>query len=89
MAASRPRTLDDPGQVTIEPRQLYTPAAAAQLLVVPESWLRRKAAARLIPCTFLGKHLRFSDTDLIAIIAAGAQPAISGRAGPRPHARRS
>ncbi|WP_404800371.1 hypothetical protein [Actinomadura rudentiformis] len=37
------------------------------------SWLRRKAAARAIPCTFLGKHLRFSRADLEAIITAGEQ----------------
>src|SRR5205823_5431330 len=40
VAASGPPTLGDPGDVTVEPLQLYTPAAAAQLLVVPESWLR-------------------------------------------------
>ncbi|GAA0986463.1 hypothetical protein GCM10009555_063980 [Acrocarpospora macrocephala] len=39
------------------------------------SWLRRKAAARAVPCTFLGKHLRFSRTDLEAIAAAGHRPA--------------
>jgi hypothetical protein len=53
---------------------LRTPAQAAQLLAVPESWLRGKAAARTIPCTFLGKHLRFSPADLAAISVAGAQP---------------
>jgi hypothetical protein len=41
---------------------LYTPGEAAQPLKVRESWLRKKAAARLVPCTFLGKHLRFSPT---------------------------
>ena len=61
---------------------LRTPAAAAQLLAVPESWLRRKAAARVIPCTFLGRHLRFSPADLVAIAAAGAQQA-SPRSRPR------
>jgi len=61
---------------------LYTPAEAARRLHVPESWLRRKAAARTVPCTFLGKHLRFSPTDLTAIIAAAAQPA-TGRRRPR------
>jgi excisionase family DNA binding protein len=61
--------------------QLYTPAEAAQLLRVPESWLRKKAAARAIPCTFVGKHLRFSSTDLAEIVAAGArQPRASRRA---------
>src|SRR5687768_652395 len=39
---------------------LFTPSQAAQLLQVRESWLRRRAARRLVPCTFLGKHLRFS-----------------------------
>jgi excisionase family DNA binding protein len=53
---------------------LYTPGEAADVLRVRESWLRRKAATRQIPCTFLGKHLRFSAADLAAIVAAAAQP---------------
>ena len=61
---------------------LYTPAEAAQLLKVRESWLRKKAAARQVPCTFLGKHLRFSPADLTAIIANSARPAV-GRRGRR------
>ena len=44
--------------------QLYTAAEAAGILKVRESWLKTKAAARLIPCTFIGKHLRFSDDDM-------------------------
>ena len=55
---------------------LYTPAEAARKLQVGESWLRKKAAARQVPCTFLGKHLRFSPTDLAAIITQAAQAAI-------------
>jgi hypothetical protein len=42
-------------------------------LKVRESWLRTKAAARAIPCTFLGKHLRFSDIDIAQIKAKGAR----------------
>ena len=53
---------------------LYTPAEAAGLLRVRESWLRRRVAARLVPCTFLGRHLRFSAADLAAIVAQHAQP---------------
>jgi excisionase family DNA binding protein len=53
---------------------LYTPADAAGLLAVRESWLRRRAAERRVPCTFLGKHLRFSRADLEAIAAAAARP---------------
>jgi excisionase family DNA binding protein len=59
---------------------LYTPAEAAQLLRVRESWLRKKATARTIPSTFLGKHLRFSPADLVAMVAAAARPATGRRA---------
>ncbi len=59
---------------------LFTPAQAADLLQVPESWLRRRAARRLVPCTFLGKHLRFSRADLDQILADAARPATPARA---------
>lgn len=69
--------------VTTGPPLLYTPAEAAEKLATTESWLRRKAGLRLIPCTFIGKRLRFSDADLQAIIASGRRPA-----GTLPRARR-
>lgn len=50
---------------------LYTAQQAADMLQVPVSWLRKKASARAVPCTFVGKHLRFSRDDITAIIAAG------------------
>jgi len=53
---------------------VFTPAQAAELLQVRESWLRRRAAQRQVPCTFLGKHLRFSPADLERIIADAARP---------------
>ena len=59
--------------------QLHTTAEAARILKVRESWLKTKAAARLIPCTFVGKHLRFSDDDIAEIIATGARQPISTR----------
>ena len=34
------------------------------MLRVPESWLRRRTARRPVPCTFLGRHSRFSSADL-------------------------
>jgi hypothetical protein len=79
----RPHPNPDPGpaapvRTTDEP-VLYTPAEAAHLLRVRESWLRRRAAARLVPCTFLGKHLRFSPTDLATIVTAAARPATGRR----------
>lgn len=74
--------LDGPTWGMDSGRLLYTPGAAAELLAVPESWLRRKAGRRLIPCTFLGKHLRFSAADLAEITAAGSQSVLP------PHRRR-
>lgn len=76
------------GQPSMNIVRLHTPAEAAEILSVPESWLRKKAAARVIPCTFVGKHLRFSDTDLAQIIESGArQPRTAQHR--RPGAKRS
>jgi len=59
--------------------RLYTAAEAAGILRVRESWLKTKATARLIPCTFIGKHLRFSDDDIAEIMKAGARQPITVR----------
>jgi hypothetical protein len=60
--------------------QLHTAAEAAGILKVRESWLKTNAAARLIPCTFIGKHLRFSDDGITETMRAGArQPVTSHR----------
>lgn len=59
--------------------RLYTPAQAAEILTVRESWLRRQAGQRTIPCTFVGKHLRFSIADLTAITQNGRRPARAPR----------
>jgi excisionase family DNA binding protein len=59
--------------------ELYTVAEAARILKVRESWLRTKATARLIPCTFVGKYLRFSDSDLAEIMQAGARQPVNAR----------
>jgi hypothetical protein len=74
--------------MTIADLGLLLPSEAAGLLKVRESWLRRKAAARLIPCTYVGKHLRFSAHDVAAIAAGGARPATGRRARRRPVAAR-
>jgi excisionase family DNA binding protein len=63
--------------------RLYTPAEAAEILRIRESWLRDKAAARVIPCTFIGKHLRFSDDDISQIMAEGARQPVTRARGTR------
>ncbi|MER6145419.1 helix-turn-helix domain-containing protein [Streptomyces sparsogenes] len=52
---------------------MHTPEQAAALLQVPASWLRKKSAAGRIPCTRVGRHLRFSTEDLNAIIRSGSR----------------
>jgi hypothetical protein len=80
-SASRPAA---PGRDPVEAaaigqdQLLCTPVEAAEKLRVRGSWLRSWAAARQVPCTFLGKHLRFSAADLAAIVAQNSQ-ALTGR----------
>lgn len=62
------------GHPSEPPVVLYTPAQAAEVLTVKESWLRRKAGKRSIPCTFVGRHLRFSEQNLRDIASAGSRP---------------
>jgi len=57
--------------------QLYTADQAAALLQISPSWLRKKASGRQVPCTFVGRYLRFSAADLDQIIRAGTRPATS------------
>ncbi|MEU8632691.1 helix-turn-helix domain-containing protein [Amycolatopsis sp. NPDC048633] len=84
-------TPDDEAAPPAKPAPLlYTPAAAAGRLTIGESWLRRKAGQRLIPCTFVGKHLRFTEDDLRAIVAAGRRGPSNRDQSTRPgHRRRS
>lgn len=64
----------------VSPDQLvYTPTQSARRLTIPESWLRREAGERKIPCTFLGKHLRFSEADLRAIVVQHATAPVTQR----------
>jgi hypothetical protein len=77
------------GQPTADPPPLlFTPAQAADLLQIPESWLRRSAARRTVPCTFLGKHLRFSPANLNKIVADATRPATTHHTGPGAPGRR-
>ena len=57
-------------------RSAPTAAEAAVIPKVRESWLKAKAAARLIPCAFIGKHLRFSD-DITEVMRAGARQPVT------------
>jgi excisionase family DNA binding protein len=49
-------------------------AEAAAWLNVPEKSLRAKVAARAVPHTRVGRHVRFAQHHLDAIVAAGETP---------------
>lgn len=74
--AGRSKVSRDGWQMTGE---LHTVAETAQILKVRESWLKAKASARLVPCTFVGKHLRFSDDDIAEIMRVGARQPVTSR----------
>lgn len=74
--APEKHTKEAPAQVMAEP-QLYTAEQAAALLQVSPWWLRKKATSRQVPCTFVGRYLRFSVDDIDCIVRDGARPAMS------------
>lgn len=47
---------------------------AAAWLDIPPKTLQGYVTARTVPFTFVGKHVRFSQAHLDAIVAAGEQP---------------
>jgi excisionase family DNA binding protein len=58
---------------------LLTIPETADVLHIPEGSLRKMVTARQVPYTRIGKHCRFSDTDLCQIVGAGASPALPRR----------
>jgi hypothetical protein len=87
-AATDARAAADPTPPAPPVLPLYTPAEAARMLAVPESWLRRRVTAHLATHTVLGKHLRFSHADLVAIATAAARPAAAAVPARRPRRSR-
>jgi excisionase family DNA binding protein len=49
---------------------------AAEWLNIPKSTLRDYVSARSVPFTFVGRHARFAQHHLDAIVAAGEQQVI-------------
>jgi hypothetical protein len=73
-AAASDTRLADLTDSSVAAPLLYTAEQAAALLQVRPSWLRRKASARAVPCRFVGKHLRFSRTDIETIADSRTSP---------------
>lgn len=57
---------------------LWTSEQAAARLGegITPGWLRRRATGRLIPCTFLGHFLRFSEQNLHDLVELGNQDVV-------------
>jgi excisionase family DNA binding protein len=51
---------------------LYSVPEAARRLNLPVTWLYERTRKNAIPCHRFGKYVRFTDSDLDAIIAAGS-----------------
>ena len=62
----------------IQPQEwaLISLDTAADRLGVAPSWLKVRVQSRTIPHHRLGRHIRFSETDLTQIAAAHAAPVI-------------
>ncbi|MFI6575014.1 helix-turn-helix domain-containing protein [Nocardiopsis sp. NPDC050513] len=60
----------------VVPERLLTIPEAARVLAVPESWLRERVRLRRVPHRRLGKHVRFSSTDLEQIVEKAAQQVV-------------
>jgi hypothetical protein len=68
---------------------LYNARQAAQRLgkdeetgrpLISAFWLERQAAARAIPCTYIGRKLVFSEANLLELVAGGyCDPKTGGR----------
>jgi excisionase family DNA binding protein len=65
---------------------LYTVEEAAVILGLPKSWLYSRARLSAVPHRKLGKYLRFSKSDLEAIISANEAAARNGDPTIRPAA---
>ena len=55
--------------------RLLTVDEAAEVLQVSTSWLRKRVAARAVPCVRLGRTVRFADSDIAQIVAKNRQTA--------------
>ena len=58
--------------------RLHTYTEAAERLVVAISWLQHGVQRGEIPCTRVGRYVRFTEADLDAIVQAGRTPVAPG-----------
>ncbi len=69
--------------------RLYSIPELAEILNVPEEWVRKAVTARRIPFCYVGRHVRFSEEDLQAILDMGRRHLESQAELPRRDGRRT
>lgn len=57
---------------TTPPQVLFTFAEAAEMTSLRESWLRKAVSERRIPFRRIGRHVRFAQADLDALVSNAA-----------------
>lgn len=73
-AGSAPGGSDSPAGVDGTEPTLFTVQEAARRLNVPATWLYERTRKDAIPCHRFGKYVRFTVSDLEAIIDAASSP---------------
>jgi excisionase family DNA binding protein len=59
--------------------RLLTTEEAAELLNVSYSWMKKAAQRGAVPCTRIGRAVRFSPAHIQAIVEAGESQGLSAR----------
>lgn len=54
------------------PQVLFTFAEAAEMTKLRESWLRKAVSERRIPFRRIGRHVRFAQADIDALVTGAA-----------------
>jgi hypothetical protein len=73
------RTAKSQTNPSVDNSPLMDDAGLAHRLGVPVGWVETKAKSEEIPCTFIGKHRRYTEAHFQEIVAAGERPARNAR----------
>jgi excisionase family DNA binding protein len=85
VAGATADTLPNTGAVPMSgtPAHLYTSGEAAEMLHISEEWLRKQVQRKLVRHTRLGRRVRFTDEQIIAIVAERETPIVQPKSSAR------
>ncbi|MFI6986110.1 helix-turn-helix domain-containing protein [Embleya sp. NPDC050154] len=67
--AASSAVLDETDLNDLNDLHLYEVDEVVRMTKLPRTWLTRRAGEKRIPCSYLGKYLRFSADDIRELIA--------------------